>query len=280
MEDISESDDGNHLLGVSNDFKNATQDIGFDGDIHASVLLVGHVEKFSVTRQDLTAFNVGSDFPKRRNAVKINDCRFFAVDSSRGDAFAREKGGDDFVGIAAVVFEILASVSHVNGDLSAHELINGVIDGGTLVFAGIGVVIADFACDSAVEDRGRGVTVLSIPFADTAAKDSEVELVKRFRQSEIVEVVDSDAEGRENIAEFIVIAFLADFQDFALLDSLLIVFIGEVEEAFGEAVVGENKFFCGIDLNVFHRVSSFTEKALSVKIEEVFTKGFLSFVGG
>ena len=76
------------------------------------------------------------------------------------------------------------------------------------------------------------------------------------------------------------IAFLADFQDFALLDSLLIVFIGEVEEAFGEAVVGENKFFCGIDLNVFHRVSSFTEKALSVKIEEVFTKGFLSFVGG
>lgn len=279
LEDISESDDGNHLLGVSDDFKNATQDIGFDGDIHASILLVGHVEKFSVTRQDLTAFNVGSDFPKRRNAVKVNDCRFFAVDSSRGDAFAREKGRDDFVGIAAVVFEVLASVRHVNGDLSAHELIDSVIDGGTLVFAGIGVVIADFACDSAVEDRGRGVAVLSVPFAETAAKDSEVELVKRLRQSEIVVVVDSDAEGRKNIAELTVIAFLADFQDFALLDSLVIVVVGEVEEPLRKAVVGENKFFCGIDLNVFHRVSSFTEKALSVKIDKGFTKRFLSFVG-
>ena len=279
LEDIGEGDDGNHLLGVSKNFEYAPQDIGFDGDIHASILLFGDVKKFSVARQDLTAFNIESDFPKWRNAVKVNDGGFFSVDSGLGDALARKNGGDDFVGIAAVVFEVLASVSHVNGNLSAHELIDSVVDGDPLVFAGFGVASADFAGDSAINDRISGMAVIGAHFANAPAENGEMELVERFREREIVLVVDADAEGRENIAELVVVAFLVDFQYFALFDSLVEVVVGEVEEAFGKAVIRENKFFCGIDLDVFHRVSSFTEKVLSIKIEVGFTKGFRSFVG-
>lgn len=261
MKDIGESDDGNHLLRVSENFENASQDVGFDGDIHAGILLVRNVEQSGVARQDLPAFNVGSDFPKRRNTVKVNDGGFFAVDSGLGDTFARQNGGDDLVGIAAVVLEVLASVGHVNGDLSAHELIDSVIDGGTLVFAGIGVVIADLAGNSAIKDRISGVAVVCAHLADTGAENSKVELVERLRESKIVLVVDAYAEGRDNITEFAVVAFLADFQDFALFDSLAKVVVGEVEEPLRKAVVGENKFFGGIDLNVFHGQSPLQVRA-------------------
>ena len=261
MEDIGESDDGNHLLGMSDNFEDAAQNVGFYSDIHASVLLVRNVKQRGVARQDLPAFNDGSDFPKGRNAVKVDDGRFFAVDSSLGNALARKNGGDDLVGIAAVVLEVLASVGHVNGDLSAHELIDSVIDGGTLVFAGFGVASADLAGNSAIKDRISGVAVVCAHLADTGAENSEVKLVERLRESKVVLVVDAYAEGRENIAELAVVAFLVDCQDFALLDSLMKVVVGEVKESFRKAVVGENKFFCGIDLNVFHSQSPLQVRA-------------------
>lgn len=124
LEDIGESDDGYHLLGMSDNFENATQDIGFDGDIHASILLVGHVEQSGITRQHLPTLNVCGDFPNGRFAVERNDGGFFAVDGGLCDAFRRKNGGDNLVSIAAVVLEVLARIGHVNGDLSAHELID------------------------------------------------------------------------------------------------------------------------------------------------------------
>ena len=125
LENVGESDDGHHLLGVSKNFKYATQDVSFDGDIHASILLVGNVEQSGVARQDLIVLHVGGDFPNGRFAVERNDSGFFAVNGGLGDAFGRKNGGYNLVGFAAVVLEVLTRISHINGDLSAHELIDG-----------------------------------------------------------------------------------------------------------------------------------------------------------
>ena len=44
FKNVGESDDGYHLLAVGKNFQDATQNVKFDGNIHARVLLSGDIK--------------------------------------------------------------------------------------------------------------------------------------------------------------------------------------------------------------------------------------------
>ena len=44
FKNVGESDNGSHLLAVSKNFQDATQNVEFDGNIHARVLLSGDIK--------------------------------------------------------------------------------------------------------------------------------------------------------------------------------------------------------------------------------------------
>ena len=65
FKNVGESDDGHHLLAVGKNFQDATQDVEFDGDIHARVILIRHIEQFGVAGKHLMIFHFGGDFSQR-----------------------------------------------------------------------------------------------------------------------------------------------------------------------------------------------------------------------
>lgn len=236
VENIVESDDGNHLLRMSDDFENAPENVGFNSDVHNGVLLTRNVEEFGIARKNLLVFDVKGDLPKRRNTVEVDESGvfsgFFAVDRNFSDALTGKNVGDSSESLAAIEFEIFADVGHVDADLSTHELIDSGDDSGTLVFAGISVEVADFAGDRTVDDGVGGVAIALEHFANARAKNGEVELVERLGESETVEIVDSDNKGGENVTETPMFFLFGDIKDFLVFDSLLVIVLGEVEELF------------------------------------------------
>ena len=132
-------------------FQDATKNVSFDGDVHACVVLIEHVENLRIAGNKLTVFHFGN-FQQRRFFEQVNDRSFVAVDSCLGDSFARQERRNECKIFSAVVFEVFANVIHVDGDLRAHELIDALQNVRELIFAGVGVVVTELARESAVDD--------------------------------------------------------------------------------------------------------------------------------
>ena len=191
-----------------------------------------------------------SDLPEGRFAGKLNDGRFFAVDSGFGDFFSGQERGKDFKGVAIVAFELLTIIGHVDLSFEKHKLFDAVDNGGELDFAGVGVVVVDLAGESAIDDAGRDEAVADVIFADGDAKDGEVELLDRLGEGEGRMLVDEDSEGRKDFAEFLVTFNLDEIFGIALAH-VLEHFVCEGGNFFGEAVVGKENSFGGVNLNIF-----------------------------
>ena len=181
---------------------------------------------------------------------KLNNGRGFAVDSGLGDALARENRGDDFVRLA--VIEFFAVSGHVNAKLRAHKFIRSAQNIGELVFARISIIVTDFAGNGTISNRRRRNGISYVEFADVGAKKREVELVERLGKRKVVVVVYPDSVRGDDVAKFLVIFLFRHSQNFLFLDSFAIIFLGEIEELFGEGVVGNVKLLRRINLVIGH----------------------------
>ena len=128
---------------MQDDFHDTAHDVMFDGREHGCVLLIGHVKKRGVVRNDLVVLQM-SDSPKRRFGEKFDDGSLLAVDGVI-DLFARENVGKDSLLFAVVVTEVLAYIVEINVELNTHELFDAVVNGGKLVDTGFSVTSPNFA---------------------------------------------------------------------------------------------------------------------------------------
>ena len=161
-----------------------------------------------------------SDLPEGRFAGKLNDGRFFAVDSGFGDFLSGQERRKDFKGVAIVAFELLTIIGHVDLSFEKHKLFDAVENGGELYFAGVGVVVVDLAGESAIDDAWSDEAGADVIFADGDAQDGEVELLDGLGESDRRLFVDEDSEGRKDFTEFLVVFNLDEIFGIALVHVL------------------------------------------------------------
>lgn len=235
---------------MSNDFENPAQDVELDHYIQSGILLIGYVEQFSVEGKNLMIFDEG-DFPDRRRFEQMNDGRFLTVDGSRNSVLAGQKSSDDTEAFSFVVIEFFAGIVHGNVDLKAHEFFNGVNDSGKLVFAGLGISSADFAGESAIDDCRRDVAVADVEFGNADGEDIAVELVERFGDGKHFAFFGIEFEGGKDFAKFLVFLYFDKVDRLLSVDSVAEVVVAEIEENFGETVIGNAERPGRVDLNIF-----------------------------
>ena len=107
--------------------------------------------------------------------------------------------------------------------LEEHEFFDTVKNGGELYFAGVSVVVVDLASKSAIDDAGRDETVADVIFADSDAKDSEIELLDRLGEGDRRLLVDEDSEGGKDFTEFLVVVEFDEIARFAGVHLLKVV---------------------------------------------------------
>ena len=167
---VGEGDDRHQS--VSDDFLNANHGVVFELNVHGSVVLVGHVEQVCVVSENL-AFGL-SNFEQRALAVKENDGGVVSVD---GSGFGEPAGQQDIVfgdGLTVVVSKKFAELFGIVDDKAVHKESDAVENGGELDFAGHSFR-TDLACESAIDNSGRCVTIAFKPFGDTNGKNGAVE---------------------------------------------------------------------------------------------------------
>lgn len=151
--------------------------------------------------------------------------------------------------LAVVVSEFLTTVAHVVINLKFRKDFETVQNVGELIFTRFGIAATDFAGESAVDDCGRGVAVAGFPFGNANGKNGAIERVDWLGDGEGF-VVDEKFDRRDNVAKAFVIEQFAEFDSSMLLDPILQVGTGQIEELFGESVVGNDDSSCRSDLDV------------------------------
>ena len=248
---------------MSNDFENPAQDVELDHDVQSGILLIGYVEQFGVEEKDLVIFDE-CDFPNRRRFEQMNDSGFLAVDGSC-DVLAGQKSSDDTEAFSVIVIELFAAVVHGDVDLQTHEFFNGMDYVSELVFTGFGVASADFACESAIDDCRRDIAVTDVEFGNADREDIAVKLVERLGDGKYFAFFGIKPEGRIDVAEFFVILHFDKVGRLLSVDRVAEVVVAEIEENFGETVVGNTERPGRVDLNIF-ALSGF-HKNSSLEIE-------------
>ena len=233
-EDVGEGNGGRHI--VSNDFENPAQDVELDHDVQFGILLMGYVEQFGVEGKELVVFD-GGDLPDGRDLEQMNDDRFLAVYGG-GDVLAGQKSRDDAEAFSFVVIQLSASAAHGNANLQAHEFFDGVNDAGELVFTGLGVASADFAGEPAIDDCRRDIAVTGVELGNAYREDIAVKLVERLGDGERFAFFGGEVEDRIDSAKFFVLFHFGDIDGLLVGDEGAEVVVAEVEEHFGEAIVG------------------------------------------
>ena len=266
-EKVIESD-GVRKLGMSFNFNDTTHDIIFKFDIHFSILLFGHVKKFSVERHELILKT--SDLPERRLIKKLNNSGSFAVDRGFGNSIGRQKRGNNFKGFAVVAVGFFAVIGHVNIGLEEHELIDTVQYVGKLVFTGLGFgTFVNFTSKAAINDAGSDETVADVIFGDTNAENVEVKLLNGFGKSERRMLVNEDSERGKDFSEFLVIFNLDELFGLIAVVHVLIHFDSKSSDFFGEAIVGKENDFGRVSLNIFFALNEFHTEFLPCKMEKI-----------
>ena len=249
---------------MSNDFENPAQDVELDHDVQFRILLIGYVEQFGVEGKDLMILEAG-DLPERRYFEQMNDGGFLAVDGSR-DVLAGQKSREYVERFTFVVIELFATVVHGDVDLQAHEFFDGVHNGGTLVFTGFGVASADFACESAIDDCRRDIAVADVEFGNADGEDIAVKLVERLGDGKHFAFFGIELERRNDFAKFFVILHFDKIRRLLARDNVAEVVVAEIEENFGETVVGNAERPGRVDLNIFFALNEL-HKNSSLEIE-------------
>lgn len=261
-EHVGKGNGGRHL--VSNDFENPAQDVELDHDIQSGILLIGNVEQFGVKGKDLVIFDEG-DFPNRRRFEQMNDGGFLAVYGSRG-VLAGQKSSDDAEAFSVIVVELFAGIVHGDVDLQAHEFFDGVDNVSELVFMRFSVASADFAGESAIDDSRRDIAVADVEFGNADGEDIAVKLVERLGDGKHFAFFGIELEGRIDAAKFFVILHFDKVNGCLAHGDVAEVVVAEIEENFGETVVGNAERPGRVDLNIFFALNEL-HKNSSLEIE-------------
>ena len=255
-------------------FLDASHGIMFSPDVHAAVVHVGHVEQKVIVSQKLVVFELSGE-QERRLGEKFDDACILAVDAGGFEHPARQKSGNKSFGIAVIATRYLAVVGHVVRNLKAHKQFEGVKNIGKLLFTGLGFgSFVDFAGNGAIDNSRRRMVIAEVEFGDGGAKNGAVKLVERLREHESF-IVDGEFYRREHFAESFVLQNLDKINRILLGNPILQVGKRQIKELLGKPVIGHDKFFRRIDLevlpclNLLHRKRSFTFGAVSVILGSV-----------
>ena len=252
LKHVGKGDGRRHFLGMSDDFHNTAHDVMFEFNVQRRVILSRNVENPSVVSDELIIFHRGY-CQKRRFGSEVDDGRSLTVNETFADL-----GGNDVIGngdgFAFVVAELFAGVMQVDVEMNIHELFEAVHNGGELVFAGREIMLPDFPGQAAINDSRRKTTFTGVPRGNANRGNVKVELIERFRERWISGEecrVDGDFDGRDDFAETLMILHLNDSKTVGIIDVVGVIRLGEFEERFGVAVIGDNNFACRAKLNIF-----------------------------
>lgn len=253
LKHVGEGDRGRHFLGMSDDFHNTAHDVMFEFNVQRRVVLSGNVENPSVVSEDLIAFHRGYG-QKRRFSSEVDDGSPLTVNETFADF-----GGNDVVrnsdGVTFVVAELYAGVMQIDVEMKVHELFKAVHNGGELVFAGREIMLPNFPCQAAINDGRRKTTFIGVPRGNTNRGNVKIELIERFHERWISggnNRINGQLDWRFDFTETLMILHLDDSNSVRVVDDIGVIRLGELEERFGVAVIGNNNFASRIQLNVLH----------------------------
>lgn len=251
LEHVGKGDGRRHFFGVQDDFKDTANDVMFEFDNRRRVILMGNMEKSGVEGKELPVFHRG-DAQERRFGGEFDDKGFLSVDFPFDDL-----GGKDVVGngdgFAFVVAELYANVMQVDFEINIRKLFEACHNGSELIFAGIGVVVADFAGQPAIENGRRKFPFIGTPKGNANVGNVQIKLIERFGENRISGEkcrVDGDFDGRGDFTETLMIFHLDDSKAVGIIDVAGVTCLGELEKHLNIAVVRHDHFFHRINLDI------------------------------